>query len=55
MCPACLASWALIAASTTATGGVAAFVLRKLHLKSRAAKSAAPSTSSKRTLNEHRL
>lgn len=51
MCPACLASLAIIAASTTAVGGgLAAFVLRKLHLKSLPAKPAA----SKRQRHEHR-
>jgi len=33
MCPACAASAALIAAGATSTGGLAAFVLRKLHIQ----------------------
>lgn len=36
MCPACIASAALIAAGMMSTGGLTAFVVRKFHLKNAA-------------------
>ena len=33
MCPACIANIAVIAASATSTGGLTAFVVKKLHTK----------------------
>jgi hypothetical protein len=48
MCPACLATAALVVGGATTTGGVAALALKKLRAKLAAKSDAQPSTSTER-------
>jgi hypothetical protein len=48
MCPACLTTFALLAVGATSTGGVAAFVVKKLRSNTRG-KDAVPTTQTEKS------